>query len=57
MYIYSMYSVIILLVIVILLIQAIKNVLLSIDRAIDKIHVDATTAGGMYTAEQRATLQ
>ncbi|XP_003384974.1 PREDICTED: NCK-interacting protein with SH3 domain-like [Amphimedon queenslandica] len=37
--------------------EAIKDVLLSIDRAIDKIHVDATTAGGFYTAEQRSTLQ
>ena len=46
-----------LLVIVLLLIQAIKDVLLSIDRAIDKIHVDATIAGGRYTQEQSASLK
>lgn len=37
--------------------QVLQEVLLSIDRAIQKIHEDAAAQNGMYTAEQRATLQ
>ena len=37
--------------------QEAREVLLSIDRAIEKIHNEAGAAGGMYTAQQRATLQ
>jgi hypothetical protein len=37
--------------------EALSEVLLSVDRAIQKIHDEAVVQGGTYTAQQRAALQ
>ena len=39
------------------LLQALSEVLLSVDRAMQKIHDEATLQGGTYTSQQRAALQ
>ena len=37
--------------------QALAEVLMSIDRAIQKIHDESVLQGGMYTAEQKVALK